>query len=84
MSGQLNPSNSRCTAEAIENAQMLLAFAFQRGTPVEPSIAKAIIDAGSSFSTGYITPRQQADFWAALDALAKTLVIFPPFLGQCA
>ena len=62
-----NPS----LADAMQDAQLLLAFASQGGKDVDAAVVKTIVEAGSSFADGDLKDAQEAAFWDAYNQLAK-------------
>ena len=72
---QMNP----CLAEAVKNAQIMLAYATQRGQEaepkklVQPDVVTVVVETSSLLAKGRITAAQEARFWSALDALGKAI-----------
>mgnify|MGYP001612334026 CR=1 FL=1 len=60
-----------CLAEAIQDAQLLLAFASQGGKDVDAAVVKTIVEAGSGMADGDLKNEQEIAFWNAYNLLAK-------------
>jgi hypothetical protein len=63
----------KMSPEAIQEAQLLLSYAVQRGLEVEPETVKTIVQSKNLLSAAAWTPEAEAEFWLAYHALAKSV-----------
>lgn len=67
IASQKNP----CLAEALQDVQLLLAFASQNGKDVDAAVVKTIVEAGSRLADGGLEEEEEVAFWDAYNKLAK-------------
>lgn len=67
------PQKNPMLAEAIRDAQLVLAHAARAGTALDPDVIKHIVDVGALAATEQISSDQEAQFWGVWNRLSKAV-----------
>jgi hypothetical protein len=68
-----NARNNQSLAAAIHDAQILVAYAAERGSSVEEDVIRVIVSSGSLYAQQLMNDDAETAFWLAYNTLAKAV-----------